>query len=120
MYEHFKIDYDKSHTKNKDTFSLFGELLMANSHNALGGGVLNVSGLKDTLPVATILRVGDPDGLLGVIGLGLVGSLHLDVGEQELRGVGVHCALHQLDMAGHDGWCFLSSQYPGVYNQRMN
>ena len=81
--------------------SLVGELLVTHGNNALGGGVLQVSRLQDTLPVTSILGVGDPDGLLGVIRLGLVRPLHLDVGEQELRGVGVHGALHQLDMARH-------------------
>ena len=47
------------------------------------------------------LGIRDPDGLLGIIRLGLVRSLHLQRGEQELRGVGVHGPLDQLDMAGH-------------------
>ena len=84
-----------------DLSSLVSELLVADSHHTLRSGVIDVSGLEDSLPVATVLRVRDPDRLLGVVGLGLVSSLHLNVGEQELRGVGVHGALNQLDMAGH-------------------
>ena len=83
--------------------ALDGELLMTHDHQALGGGVLDVSGLQLTLLVSVSLLIGDPDGLLGVVGLALVGPLGLDGGEQELRGVGVHGALHQLDMAGHVG-----------------
>ena len=78
-------------------------LVIVTGHNTLGGGVLEVSGLKLTLLVSVSLLIGDPDGLLGVVGLALVGPLGLDGGEQELRGVGVHGALHQLDMAGHVG-----------------
>merc|ERR1719412_1450515 len=81
---------------------LVGELLVTNGHNALGSGILEVSIiLQETLLVSTGLGVGDPDGLLGVVRLGLVRPLHLDVGEQELRGVGVHGTLDQLDMARH-------------------
>ena len=67
----------------------------------------DVSGLKEALPVPVRLRVGDPDGLLGVVRLLAVLPLHLDGGEEELRGVGVHGALHQLDMAGHGEIVFL-------------
>ena len=74
---------------------------MSDITSTLGGRVLQVSGLQEPLPVSTGLGVGDPDRLLGVVGLGLVSPLHLDVGEKELRGVGVHGALYQLDMAGH-------------------
>merc|ERR1712226_1031305 len=78
---------------------------MGNSHGAFFGGVLeiDVSNLQDSLPVASVLGVGDPNRRLGVVWLGLVGLLHVHAGEQELRGVGVHCALDELDMAGHLG-----------------
>ena len=76
-------------------------LVIVTGHNTLGGGVLEVSRLQEPLPVTSGLGVGDPDGLLGVIRLLLVGPLHLDGGKQELRGVGVYSALHQLDVARH-------------------
>merc|ERR1719346_395707 len=91
-----------------DLSALVGELLVAHGHHALAGGLVVVSGLDHSLPVSSGLGVGDPDRLLGVVGLLLVGSLHLDGGEKELRGVGVHGALHQLDMAGHLGVLILS------------
>merc|ERR550532_63808 len=81
--------------------SLEGELLVTNGHHALAGGVLQVPGLQDTFLVAMSLLIGDPDRLLGVVDLGLVRSLHLQRGQQELGGVGIDRPLHQLDMAGH-------------------
>ena len=81
---------------------LVGELLVPHSHHALAGGVLHVPRLQQPLSISASLGIRNPDGLLGVVGLLLVRSLHLDGGQQELRGVGVHGALHQLDMAGHD------------------
>ena len=61
----------------------------------------DVSGLKEALPVPVRLRVGDPDGLLGVVRLVLVRPLALYGGKQELRGVGVSLALLQLYMTWH-------------------
>merc|ERR1712012_1100676 len=89
--------------------SLVGELLMSHGHNTLGGGILQVSRLNDSLSVSSRLRVRDPDRLLRIIGLGLVSSLHLNGGEQELCGIRVHSTLHQLDMARHGGSCDLST-----------
>merc|ERR1719310_1419859 len=92
---------------------LVGELLVTNGHNALGSGILEVSiVLQETLLVSTGLGVGDPDRLLGVVRLGLVCPLHLDVGEQELRGVGVHGTLDQLDVARHGDE--LDTSFPSV------
>ena len=71
------------------------------SHNTFCRRILQVSRLQHPLPVSPSLGVRDPDRLLRVVGLLLVRSLHLDGGEQELRGVGVHGALHQLDVARH-------------------
>ena len=84
-----------------DLSSLVGELLVTDGNDALAGGVLDVSGLQQSLPVSSSLGAGNPDRLLSVVRLLLVRSLHLDGGQQELRGVGVHGPLHQLDMAGH-------------------
>ena len=64
---------------------------------------LQIARLQQTLSVSMGLGIGDPDALLGIIGLGLVSSLHLNGREQKLRGVGVHASLHQLDMARHVG-----------------
>ena len=61
----------------------------------------DVSGLKEALPVPVRLRVGDPDGLPGVVRLVLVLLFHVHAGQQELGGIGVHRALHQLDVARH-------------------
>merc|ERR1719150_209835 len=81
---------------------LVGELLVTHGHDALGCGILEVSiVLQHALLVSPGLGIGDPDGLLGIVRLGLVRPLHLDVGEQELRGVRVHGTLDQLDMARH-------------------
>merc|ERR1719412_287017 len=85
--------------------SLEGELLVSHSDDTLAGGILQVSGLQDTLLVAVGLLIRDPHGLLGVVGFLLVSSLHLQRGQQELGGVGVHPPLHQLDMAGHVDSC---------------
>ena len=49
------------------------------------------------------LGIHDPDRGLRVVWLVLVLLLHVHRGPEELRGVGVHGALHQLDMAGHLG-----------------
>ena len=84
-----------------DLSRLEGELLVSDGDGALAGGILQVSGLQETLLVAVGLGIRDPHGLLGIVGLGLVSSLHLQRGEEELRGVGVHGPLDQLDMAGH-------------------
>ena len=79
-----------------------------NSHlhaevSAFHAELANLARLKETLLVAVGLGIHDPDGLLGVIRLVLVLLLHVHRGPEELRGVGVHGALHQLDMAGHLG-----------------
>ena len=96
-----------------DLSSLEGELLVTNGNDHLGGKICtfgtkrgNVARLKKTLLVDVGLGVHDPDGLLGVVGLVLVLLLHVHGGPKELRGVGVHGALHQLDMAGHLGGRF--------------
>ena len=80
---------------------LESKLLVTHGHDALGGRVLEVSRLQESLLVAMSLGVSNPDGFLGVVRLLLILPLHLDGGEQELRGVGVHGALHQLDVARH-------------------
>merc|ERR1719266_2725969 len=83
--------------------SLQGELLVSHGHLALAAGILQVSRLQDTLAVAAGLGVGDPDRLLGIVGLALVGPLHVQGRKKELGGVGVHRpGLGQLDMARHD------------------
>ena len=73
-------------------------------HAYLFGGILqvDVSSDEETLLVAVGLLVLDPDGGLGVVGLLLVGPLHVQAGEQELGGVGVDRALDKLDVARHD------------------
>merc|ERR1712012_1535740 len=81
--------------------TLVGELLVTNSNQTLGGGILQISRLQDTLSVSSSLGVRDPDRLLGVIRLLLVSSLHLNGWQQELCGVRVHSTLDQLDMARH-------------------
>merc|ERR1719328_702165 len=93
-----------------DLSSLEGELLVADGDGhlhaevgALHAQLADLSRLEETLLVAVGLGVHDPDGLLGVVGLVLVLLLHVHRGPEELRGVGVHGALHQLDMAGHLG-----------------
>jgi len=86
-----------------DLSSLVGELLVSNGNNTLGGRVLQVSGLEETLFVSMGLSIWDPDRLLGIIRLGLVSSLHLNGWEQELCGIRVHSPLNQLDMARHVG-----------------
>ena len=74
---------------------------MTNRNYTLGGGILKVSRLQQTLPIASSLWTSNPHRLLGVIDLLLVSSLHLNGREQELCGIRVHSALHQLDMARH-------------------
>merc|ERR1719266_2414346 len=82
---------------------LQSELLVSHGHLALAAGILQVSRLQDTLAVAAGLGVRDPDRLLGIVGLALVGPLDLQGGQKELGGVGVHRpGLGQLDMARHD------------------
>ena len=61
----------------------------------------DVTRLEETLLVAVGLGIHDPDGLLGVVNLRLVLLLHLHGWPQELRGIGIHGALDELDMAGH-------------------
>merc|ERR1719210_153000 len=70
-----------------DLSSLEGELLGPHSDghldvdvSALHSQVSDVSGLQDTLLVAVGLGVHDPDGGLGVVGLGLVLLLHVHGG----------------------------------------
>ena len=93
-----------------DLSSLEGELLVTNGNDHLGGKICtfgtkrgNVARLKKTLLVDVGLGVHDPDGLLGVVHLGLILPLHLDGWEEVLRWVGVNRTLDELDMAGHDG-----------------
>ena len=87
-----------------DLRGLVGELLMAHSNHTLGSWIsIWVTRLKETLAVSLSLGVRDPHGLLGIIGLGLVSPLHVNGGHQELRGVGVHRTLGELDMARHLG-----------------
>jgi hypothetical protein len=69
----------------------------------------------------THLRIRDPHGLLGIIDLGLVSPLHLDGGEKELRGVGVHRTLRQLDVAWHgDSWLLEPFQFAPKTNMYVN
>ena len=77
--------------------------IITNCHDAFGSGVLehDVSNLEDTLPVAAVLGVADPDGLLGVVRLVLIVLLHISIWQEEFRGVGIDRPLDQLDMAGH-------------------
>merc|ERR1719270_1179328 len=81
--------------------SLVGELLMSDTNNTFGGGVLNVSRLQKTLSVSTSLGIRNPNRLLGIIGFLLVSSLHVKGREQELSGIWVHSTLDQFDMARH-------------------
>ena len=80
-----------------------GSKLEMKCHDYLFGGILqvDVSSDEETLLVAMGLLVLDPDGGLGVVGLLLVGPLHVQAGEQELGGVGVDRALDKLDVARH-------------------
>ena len=98
---------------------LVGELLVSHGHKTLGSRILQIGViLQETLPVSSGLGVGDPDGLLGIVRLLLVRPLHVDGGEQELRGVRVHGTLDQLDMARHgESWIStLSRNRKGVDN----
>ena len=70
--------------------------------SSLHSQIADVARLQDALLVAMGLGIGDPDGGLGVVGLLLVGPLHVQAGEQELGGVGVDRALDKLDVARHD------------------
>ena len=81
------------------------ELLVTNRNDHLLCGVLqiDVSGDEKTFLVAVGLLILDPDGGLGVVGLLLVGPLHIQRWKEELRGVGVDRPLHKFDMARHVG-----------------
>jgi len=81
--------------------SLVGELLVSDTNNTFGGGVLNVSRLQKTLSVSTSLGIRNPNRLLGIIGFLLISSLHVKGREQELSGIWVHSTLDQFDMARH-------------------
>ena len=72
-------------------------------HDNLLGWVLqiDVSGDEKTFLVAVGLLILDPDRGLGVIGLLLVGPLHIQRWKKELRGVGIDRPLHKFDMARH-------------------
>ena len=86
--------------------ALEGELLMAHSNHTLAGGVLQVTRLEQTLLVPSSLVTRDPDGLLGVVDLGLVSPLHIHGGQEELGGVRVGLTrLREFDMSGHLGRC---------------
>merc|ERR1719486_1636542 len=70
-----------------DLSSLEGELLVTHSDghldvdvSALHSQVSDVSGLQDSLFVAVGLGIHDPDGGLGIVGLGLVLLLHVHGG----------------------------------------
>ena len=64
------------------------------------GDLVPISGLDETLKVAMGGLVGDPAGLLGVIGLGLELRPQLVADDQPLGGVWV-LTLALLEMAGH-------------------
>ena len=69
---------------------------------ALSTDVGNVAArLKESLPVATGLRVGHPHGLFGLVRLVLICLLHVHGWEKEFGGIRVHRPLDKLDMAGH-------------------
>merc|ERR1719412_2144503 len=62
---------------------------MTHGNNTLGGWVLKITRLQQTLTVAFSLGVPDPDRLLGIIDLSLVLPLHFDGGQEEFSWVGV-------------------------------
>merc|ERR1711899_147185 len=79
------LELGRVHTA--DLSSLEGELLVAHSDShldvdvsALHSQVGDVTGLQDSLFVAVGLGIHDPDGGLGVVGLGLVLLLHVHGG----------------------------------------
>merc|ERR1711892_383638 len=85
-----------------DSGCLHGNLLVTDSNDTLGGGVLEVPRLEETLLVSSSLIIRDPDGLLRVVRLLLVRPLHVDGGEEVLSGVRVGLTrLGELDVAGH-------------------
>merc|ERR1719245_2698315 len=94
--------------------SLVGELLVSNTNNTLGGWVLNVSRFQKTFSVSSSLGIRNPNGLLGIIWLLLVSSLHVQRREQELSGIWVHRPLDQLDMARHGVGCMSNVLPKGV------
>ena len=79
-----------------DLSCLEGELLVHDRDETLAGGVLQVSGLYQTLSVTSSFRTRNPDRLLWMIRFVLVIPLHLDRGQQELGGVRVDLTLHEL------------------------
>ena len=64
------------------------------------GDLVPISGLDETLKVAMGGLVGDPAGLLGVVGLGLELLLQVKADDQPRGGVRVF-PLTLLEMAGH-------------------
>jgi len=73
--------------------------LMATHDNGLGA----IIALKETLPESVIIS-GDPDRLLGIVGLEHVLTLHLQGDDQVRRWIWVRLAgLSKLDMARHVG-----------------
>ena len=71
---------------------------MATHDDSLGA----IIAFKETLPVAVVIR-GDPDGLLGVVGLEHVLTLHLHGDDQVRQRIRIRLTgLSELDVAGHD------------------
>jgi len=78
--------------------------LMATHDNGLGA----IIALKETLPESVIIS-GDPDRLLGIVGLEHILTLHLQGDDQVRRWIWVRLAgLSKLDMARHVGIWFFS------------
>jgi len=84
--------------------SFVGELLVADrNHTFAGRIIIRITRLQETLAISLSLGIRDPHRLPGIIGLSLVSPLHLNGGDQELSGIGVHGTLGELDMARHSG-----------------
>jgi hypothetical protein len=82
--------------------SLMSELLMTYRNHTLASGVLQVTRLKQTLPIALSLGVRDPYRLLGIIRFGLISPLHIHGGQKELSGIRISLSrLGELDVARH-------------------
>ena len=85
VIEEGQVDHVLAHLKLRRVdlahqSGLVGEFLVTHRDLALGGGVIEVSRLEDSLTLSTILGVGTPDGLLGVIWLLEILLLHLHGG----------------------------------------
>merc|ERR1711881_234122 len=82
--------------------SLKSELFVTNRDDTFASWILKIGIiLEDTLAISMSLGVGDPDGLLGVVRLLLVGPLDLEARNQKLGGIWLLGSLLQLNMAGH-------------------